>query len=43
MEQGNMSNARRWSAMVGALLICLCAGFGYAWSVIQTPIAQLHG
>ena len=28
---------RRWPAMIASLLICICAGFGYAWSVLQTP------
>lgn len=29
--------------MAAALLICVCAGFGYAWSVLQNPLAALHG
>lgn len=33
----------RWSCLVGSLIICLCAGFGYAWSVLQAPIAAFHG
>ena len=34
---------RRWPAMIASLLICICAGFGYAWSVLQTPIIAAHG
>ena len=33
----------RWLCMVASLLVCICAGFGYAWSVLQTPIAQGYG
>lgn len=28
--------------MVACLFICICAGFGYAWSVLQTPIILAH-
>jgi len=28
---------------VASLLICLCSGFGYSWSVLQTPFVQEHG
>lgn len=38
-----MPEQRRTLSMAAALLICLCAGFGYAWSVIQTPIMEQHG
>ena len=33
----------RWVCMIASLVICVCAGFGYAWSVLQTPIASIHG
>lgn len=33
----------RWLSMLASLAICVCAGFGYAWSVLQTPIAAAHG
>ena len=33
---------KRWLSMVAALIICICAGFGYAWSVLQTPIIAVH-
>ena len=29
---------RRWPAMIASLLICICAGFGYAWSVLLARI-----
>lgn len=29
--------------MAAALIIVLCAGFGYAWSVLQSPIEQIYG
>ena len=43
-----MSNIRlfcrtRWRSLIAALVICLCAGFGYAWSVLQTPIVAGYG
>lgn len=28
--------------MAAALVICVCAGFGYAWSVLQSPIVAQH-
>ncbi len=34
---------QRWLCMAAALVICVCAGFGYAWSVLQTPIVAVHG
>jgi len=34
---------QRWLCMAAALVICVCAGFGYAWSVLQTPIVAAHG
>ena len=33
----------RWSCLIASLVICVCAGFGYAWSVIQTPIVETFG
>lgn len=33
----------RWLYMLAALIICVCVGFGYAWSVLQTPIAAGYG
>lgn len=31
------------ASLVAALMVCLFAGFGYAWSVVQTPIATAQG
>ena len=33
---------KRTLSMVAALIICICAGVGYAWSVLQTPIIAAH-
>ncbi|NCB63418.1 MAG: MFS transporter [Clostridia bacterium] len=33
----------RWLCLCASLLICVCAGFGYAWSVLQTPIVAAYG
>lgn len=33
----------RWGALAAALMICVAAGFGYAWSVLQNPIASAFG
>lgn len=41
MSKGHGTN--RWLCMAAALVICVCAGFGYAWSVLQTPIVLDHG
>lgn len=34
---------RRWVCLCATLLICVCAGFGYAWSVLQNPIITRFG
>ncbi len=34
---------RRWVCLVSAMVICVCAGFGYAWSVLQNPIVTRFG
>ena len=34
---------RRWLCLISAMVICVCAGFGYAWSVLQTPIIARLG
>lgn len=34
---------RRWIYMITAMLICICAGFGYAWSVFQNPFIRTFG
>ena len=34
---------RRWLCLISAMVICVCAGFGYAWSVLQTPIIARFG
>ena len=34
---------RRWVCLIAAMVICVCAGFGYAWSVLQTPIFTQFG
>ena len=33
----------RWGCMAAALIACICAGFGYAWSVLQNPIVTTYG
>ena len=33
---------KRWVCMIACLFICICAGFGYAWSVLQMPIILAH-
>ena len=33
----------RWLCLISAMVICVCAGFGYAWSVLQTPIIAQFG
>lgn len=32
----------RWLCLCATLVICICAGFGYAWSVLQTPIIAAY-
>lgn len=34
---------RRWVCQIAAMVICICAGFGYAWSVLQNPIVTRFG
>ena len=34
---------RRWVCLISAMVICVCAGFGYAWSVLQNPIVTRFG
>lgn len=34
---------RRWVCLIAAMVICVCAGFGYAWSVLQNPIVTRFG
>ena len=34
---------RRWACLCATLVICVCAGFGYAWSVLQNPIIARFG
>lgn len=43
MSRVQAFRSRRWLCLAGALVICISAGFGYAWSVLQTPIAAAHG
>lgn len=33
----------RWLCLAATLVICVCAGFGYAWSVLQSPIVAAYG
>lgn len=33
---------RRWLCLIASLIICVCVGFGYAWSVLQAPIITTH-
>ena len=40
---GNAFQRTRWLCLLAAMIICVCAGFGYAWSVIQSPIVAAHG
>lgn len=43
MEEQYVSFVKqRWVCMIACLFICICAGFGYAWSVLQTPIILAH-
>ena len=35
--------SQRWICFIAALIVCVCAGFGYSWSVLQGPIAQKFG
>lgn len=32
----------RYLCLAAAMVICVCAGFGYAWSVLQTPIIAAY-
>lgn len=32
----------RWLCLLAAAVICICVGFGYAWSVLQSPIILEH-
>lgn len=41
MDTTTFMKTRRLS-MAAALIICICAGVGYAWSVLQTPIIAAH-
>lgn len=34
---------RRWACLIASMVICVCAGFGYAWSVLQNPIVTRFG
>lgn len=34
---------RRWLYLAVALMICVCAGIGYSWSVFQNPIVKNFG
>lgn len=38
----NMNDKRRAFLFIG-MLICICTGFGYAWSVFQTPLINKFG
>lgn len=42
MSQVQQFQRQRWLCLIAVLLICVCAGFGYAWSVLQTPITAVH-
>ena len=33
----------RWICLISGMIICICAGFGYAWSVLQSPISTAYG
>ena len=33
----------RWLCLLASMVVCVCAGFGYAWSVLQTPIMANYG
>lgn len=37
-EQYSSFLKKRWICLIACLFICICAGFGYAWSVLQSPI-----
>ena len=34
---------RRWLCLLASMVVCVCAGFGYAWSVLQSPIMTDYG
>lgn len=34
---------KRWRYMAGAMLLALCSGIGYAWSVFQKPLMESLG
>ena len=38
-----MLTKSRYLCLGATLAVCLCAGFGYAWSVLQAPIVALQG
>ncbi|SCZ79149.1 L-lactate MFS transporter [Acidaminobacter hydrogenoformans] len=36
-------NSKRWGMLIVGIIINICAGFGYAWSVFQNPLMQQFG
>ena len=43
MNEIELFKKKRIYCMAAALIISLCAGFGYAWSVLQSPIIEIYG
>ena len=43
MNKKEAGKTGRAICLAAALVICLCAGFGYSWSVMQNPIASAYG
>lgn len=39
----NRFQKQRWVCLIASMVICMCAGFGYAWSVLQNPIVTQFG
>ena len=36
-------DSKRWYYLLACMFICVCIGFGYAWSVFQKPIVSQFG
>jgi len=44
LDQGGMAlSDKRKSFLIVGMLICVCTGFGYAWSVFQIPLIKKFG
>ncbi len=36
-------DSQRWKSLVACMLAAMCAGFGYAWSVLLKPLISMYG